>query len=48
MLFMLMLVMSGDTLDVKLRTDFEKIFNCVILVTENRKTIGIRSYCVNH
>ena len=48
MLFMLVLVMLGDTLDVKLRTNFEKILNYVILVTENRKTIDIRSYCVNH
>ena len=46
--FMLMLAMSGDTSDVKLRTNFEKTVNCVILVTENKKTTGIRSYYVIH
>ena len=41
--------MSGDTLvDIKLKTNFEKILNYVILVTKNRKTIGIRSYYINH
>ena len=49
MLFMLMLALSGGTLvDIKLRTNFEKTVDCVILVNENKKIIGIRSYCVNY
>ena len=35
------------SLQSNIYTSFMTLY-CVILVTENKKTIGIRSYCVNY